>query len=142
MARIKKALTVLNANKPQTHQKRTRTTSYKGNDLLKKTDVQIDWTPEQLDEFTRCAADIKYFIENYVYIENVDMGMIKFKLRPYQHKMIDSIIENRYSIFLASRQIGKCLVHDRLVTLRNKKTGEIIETTIGNFYDFKKEEQI
>lgn len=34
---------------------------------------------------------------------------------------------------------GKCVDINTKIRLRNKKTGEIIETTIGEFYDSQKE---
>jgi ABC-type branched-subunit amino acid transport system ATPase component len=34
---------------------------------------------------------------------------------------------------------GKCVDTNTIIKLRNKKTGEIIETTIGKFYDIQKE---
>jgi ABC-type Mn2+/Zn2+ transport system ATPase subunit len=35
---------------------------------------------------------------------------------------------------------GKCFCINTKIKLRNKKTGEIIETTIGDFYDSQKKQ--
>jgi len=83
---------------------------YKGNINLKPVNKHIDWTEELLDEYTKCAVDIKYFLENYVKIDAVDDGLVKFQLRDYQHRMIDSIVDNRYTIMLTARQIGKSTI--------------------------------
>ena len=112
---------------------------YKGNLSLKPINQTVDWTQETLYEYTKCATDIKYFINNYVKIENVDEGLIKFKLRDYQHRMVDSIVNSRYSIFLCSRQIGKCQLASETITIKNKTTGEIMEVPIGDFYKNQKQ---
>jgi hypothetical protein len=114
--------------------KKNENRGYKGNELLKRVDMQIEWTEELLQEYTKCATDIEYFIEKYVYIDSLDDGLVKFKLRDYQHKMIDSIVNNRYTIMLASRQIGKCCHVDSNITIKNKVTNKIETISIGDFY--------
>ena len=42
--------------------------NYLGNPNLKATDVQINWTKEQVEEYAKCARDPIYFIQNYVKI--------------------------------------------------------------------------
>ena len=41
---------------------------YLGNPNLKKTNVAIQWTNEQVQEFLKCKADPIYFVENYIQI--------------------------------------------------------------------------
>lgn len=84
--------------------------SYKGDTALKGVNENIEWTEELLDEYTRCATDIKYFIETYVRIENVDDGLVKFSLRKYQHRMVEGVMDHRFVIMLCSRQVGKSTV--------------------------------
>lgn len=122
--------------------KKTEIKGYNGNDLLKRTGVQIQWTPEMVNEYTHCATDIKYFIENYIKIITLDDGKTKFILRDYQENIIDTFEQEQRVILMLPRQSGKCCSPDTSVRLRNKKTGEIIETTIGKFYDFAKNKQI
>ena len=57
-----------------------------------------------------------------------------FKLRDYQKKMVKTITENRYTILLASRQIGKCCHVDSNITIKNKVTNKIETISIGDFY--------
>lgn len=108
-------------------------TSYKGNVALKPVNQQVTWTQFEFDEYTKCATDIKYFINNYVRIENVDFGLINFHLRDYQHRMVDSIVENRYTIMLCSRQVGKAIFIDTPIltkegfkTVGNVSVGDVI----------------
>lgn len=100
---------------------------YKGNTALKPINQQVEWTQFELDEYTRCATDIKYFINNYVRIENVDEGLINFNLRDYQHRMVDSIVENRYTIMLCSRQVGKAIFVDTPILTKEgfKTVGDV-----------------
>ena len=81
--------------------------SYLGNPRLKKSGITIQYTQEQFEEYSKCAADPAYFIENYVKIVNVDQGLIPFKLYSYQRTMVETFNDNRYSICKLPRQAGK-----------------------------------
>lgn len=80
---------------------------YLNNPHLKKTNVAINWTKEQLTEYIKCKQDVVYFIENYVKIIHVDRGLIPFDLYPFQKRMARSFVDNRFSIVKTSRQVGK-----------------------------------
>lgn len=108
---------------------------YKGNENLKPVNTDIEWTDELLDEYARCALDPIYFTEKYVKIDNLDNGLVDFTLRDYQYRMIDSIINNRYTIFCTARQIGKCCHYDSKIKIKNKRSGKIEEISIGDFYE-------
>lgn len=81
--------------------------SYLGNPRLKKSGITIQYTQEQFEEYSKCAADPAYFIENYVKIVNVDQGLIPFKLYSYQRTMVETFNDNRFSICKLPRQAGK-----------------------------------
>ena len=81
--------------------------SYLGNPRLKKAGIVIQYTQDQFDEYSKCAKDPEYFIENYVKIVNVDRGLIPFKLYPYQKTMVDTFNNHRFSICKLPRQAGK-----------------------------------
>lgn len=80
---------------------------YNGNSNLKKAGVGVDWTPQLISEYVKCANDPIYFCKTYMKIIHVDRGLVKFQLYDYQEKMMRSMQENRYSIFATARQIGK-----------------------------------
>jgi hypothetical protein len=80
---------------------------YNGNPKLKKAGVSIPFTQEQVAEYIKCRDDIVYFVKTYVYIVSLDRGMIPFSLYPYQEEMLRSFLENRFSINLLARQMGK-----------------------------------
>lgn len=81
--------------------------TYLGNPLLKAPGVQIDFTKEQIEEYVKCAHDAKYFIESHIKIVNVDKGLVSFNLYDFQETMVDTFVDNRFSICKLPRQSGK-----------------------------------
>jgi len=109
--------------------------TFKSNPRLKKLGQQIPLTQEQVVEYSKCAVDPEYFIENYIEIVTSDQGVIQFKLRDYQRKMVRKMHKYNRVVACQSRQSGKCLLLNTPIRVRNKISGEILETTIGEFYD-------
>ena len=64
--------------------------AYLGNPNLKKANVATDTTPEQVQEFIKCANNPVYFIRNYIKIVSLDEGVIPFKMYDFQEKMVMS----------------------------------------------------
>lgn len=112
--------------------------SYLGNPLLKRSGVTINWTPELIDEWEKCSTDPIYFIEKYMKIIHVDRGLIPFKMYGYQKDMVNSMANERYTCIATARQSGKCQNKNTPIRLKNKTTGAIVETTIGEFYESQK----
>ena len=46
--------------------------SYLGNDFIKKSGVQDEWTLEKIEEYKKCSEDPLYYIENYIKAIHVD----------------------------------------------------------------------
>lgn len=84
--------------------------TYNTNPNLKKTGITLEFSAEQIEEYTKCSADCIYFIENYVKIITLDHGLQLFKPREYQKKMIRSFLDNRFTISKMPRQSGKSTV--------------------------------
>lgn len=80
---------------------------YNGNINLKKTNQDIEWTPDLVQEYIKCAQDPVYFTETYMKIINVDRGLINFKLYKYQKEMLRAFQHNRFNIITTARQAGK-----------------------------------
>jgi len=76
-------------------------------EFVKKAHGQTEYTPELLQELDRCSRDPVYFINNYCYIQNQHKGKMKFILRPYQVRIINSLHTNRFNILMIGRQCGK-----------------------------------
>jgi len=80
---------------------------YLGNPNLKKANVQIDWTPEKIEEFIKCKSDPVYFALNYIKIVSLDEGLVPFKMYPFQEKLVNNFHNNRFNICKMPRQTGK-----------------------------------
>ena len=83
------------------------TGGYKGNVLLKKTNQNIEWTEDLVQEYVKCQQDPVYFTENYMKIISINEGLTSFHMYEYQKDMVRSFKENRYSIVTTARQAGK-----------------------------------
>lgn len=114
---------------------------YKGNQSLMGANVKVPMTQEHIDEFLKCKNDIFYFLMNYGKIISLNDGEINFSLYQYQKNMIKLMDENRFVVNLLPRQMGKCSEKDTMIKVRNKKTGEIIETTIEEFQKLCKQKK-
>ena len=44
---------------------------YLGNPKLKKANVEMEFTPDQIQEIGKCARDIEYFCEEYMKIVSI-----------------------------------------------------------------------
>jgi len=80
---------------------------YLGNSNLPTAQTTYEYTPKMIKEIVKCKKSILYFASNYFYIINVDSGRQKIKLHDFQKRILKSLMENRFNILLASRQIGK-----------------------------------
>lgn len=83
---------------------------YRGNRLIKREGVQIEWTPEMVAELAKCADDVIYFTEKYMKILVKGQGLMPIKLFPYQKDMIHNMRDHRFNIFATARQAGKSTV--------------------------------
>ena len=84
--------------------------NYLGNPNLKKANVKVEWTEEQLLEYKKCMDNPQYFIEEYVKIISLDEGLIQFKMYPFQKEMIGTFHKNRFTICKLPRQSGKSTI--------------------------------
>jgi len=80
---------------------------YNANVNLKAAGVKVQFTPEQVQEWLKCAQDPIYFIENHCKIVSLDHGLIPFKLYECQVEKVKIIHENRKVILMEGRQQGK-----------------------------------
>ena len=80
---------------------------YLGNPNLKKANVAVEFTEEQVLEFIKCKTDPVYFTKKYIKIVNVDEGLVNFGIWPFQEKLINNFHKNRFNICKMPRQVGK-----------------------------------
>jgi hypothetical protein len=79
-----------------------------GNLNLRKGNIVFEYTQRELMEIKRCATDIVYFANNYCTVMT-DEGLQTITLRGYQEEMLKQFQAERFSVVLASRQIGKTI---------------------------------
>lgn len=87
-------------------------------------DLLFKYTREEFEEILKCKKDILYFADKYAYAMT-DEGVAKITLRPYQKKVLKAFKDNRFNIYLASRQVGKCSLLTSTVTIKHTDTGII-----------------
>ena len=55
-------------------------TVYLGNPNLKKPNVKVEFTQENIEEFIKCKDNPVYFAKNYIKIVSLDEGLVNFNL--------------------------------------------------------------
>ena len=88
----------------------------------------------RISEIAKCKRDICYFAEKYFRIISLDYGLQIIKPYQKQRELLRFFVNEKRSIILSSRQSGKCVCKDTKIKIKNKKTGEIEELTIEDFY--------
>lgn len=96
---------------------------YNNNHDVKNYKVNLHLTPSQVEEYRRCAKDPKYFIQNYVKIQDLERGFVYFDMYDFQDDMVNIFHKNRMSIFNCCRQIGKCHSFKTIINICKKPKG-------------------
>ena len=76
---------------------------------LRKAGLTFKLSKDEIEEYMKCKLDIKYFANNYCYVKSEDGQFHPLKLRDYQYDMLDLFDNNKLSILMASRQVGKTI---------------------------------
>ena len=100
--------------------------------------VSKDVYKQRLQCLARSMKDIVWWAENFFRIITLDKGLTTIKLYPKQKELLQHIVDSTRICTLASRQTGKCGFKDTKITIRNKKTSEIQELTLEEFYKISK----
>ncbi len=100
--------------------------------------VSKDVYKQRLQCLARSMKDIVWWAENFFRIITLDKGLTTIKLYPKQKELLQHIVDSTRICTLASRQTGKCVFKDTKITVRNKKTSEIQELTLEEFYKMSK----
>jgi hypothetical protein len=81
--------------------------NYLGNPRLKRSNIKVEYTAEQVLEYIKCSQNAIHFIKKYCKIVNVDKGLVNFDLWPFQEEMVGKFDLNRFVICKMPRQVGK-----------------------------------
>ena len=76
---------------------------------VRKHGISFAMTKIERQEYVKCKLSVFYFAEKYCKIKREDGTVGEIKLRNYQNDIIKLFNDNRYSILMASRQIGKTI---------------------------------
>jgi hypothetical protein len=99
---------------------------------LRKDAITFMMSPEEQQEYIKCALDIHYFAGTYCYIKGEEGQPIIIPLRDYQKEILDNFFNNRFNILMASRQIGKCFSFNTKVFIEIE--GNFLEIRFGKLY--------
>lgn len=83
----------------------------------------------------RSKRDICWWAENFFRIVSLNVGLTKINLYPKQKELLYTLVNNDRNVILASRQVGKCVFKDSIITIRNKKTGIVQNIMIEDFFN-------
>lgn len=101
---------------------------------VRKAGIKFAATKKESTEWAKCNLDVNYFAETYVKIKREDGSVGHMKLRDYQKDIVDLYVKNRFSILMASRQMGKCVTMATMVTVRDNRNHRIHDITMGELY--------
>ena len=76
---------------------------------IRRSGVTFKMSPDEQQEYVRCALDVHYFTEKYCKTKREDGSVGSIKLRDYQKEILDNFVNNRFNILMASRQVGKTI---------------------------------
>ena len=85
----------------------TDVNQYLGNPLLKKANVSVEFTKEQIQEYQKCMDDPIHFIQTHMKIVSLDEGLVPFNMYDFQKNMVQTFHDNRFTICKLPRQSGK-----------------------------------
>lgn len=77
---------------------------------LKKPNAKTAFTNKQLFELAQAIEDPLFFMRNFMKIQHPLKGALRFDPFPFQVRIIKAFHENRFTIALTARQMGKTTV--------------------------------
>jgi hypothetical protein len=77
---------------------------------LLKEGLLLEYEVWMREEIAKCRDDVNYFCTKYLKVVDLDRGIVPFALYDYQQEMMQIMDDNRFSIFLTARQMGKTQV--------------------------------
>jgi hypothetical protein len=97
----------------------------------RKANINFQLTKEEITQ------DIIHFAETYARVRT-DYGQKIVKLRPYQKRVLLQFKKFRFNVYLASRQVGKCITSETLIHLDIPGKGRLTMPIFEAYYLIKK----
>ena len=106
---------------------------------LRDAKLDYSYTKEELVTMAKIKHNILYFGENFAEVMT-DEGNRTVKLRPYQKRTLLQLKKYRFNVWLASRQVGKCVTFDTEVVIFSKESNKYLAVPIFEVHYGYKEE--
>jgi hypothetical protein len=113
---------------------------------LRASNIPFKMTDDEMEEYQKCYDNPEYFIDKYCKFMT-DKGMSTVQLRDYQTKVIDlvtaesydedlddAVPTNRNIIWLASRQVGKCVSPSVSISCKKNESVENVNADLLQTY--------
>jgi hypothetical protein len=84
---------------------------------VRRAGITFMMTEDEIQEYIKCKLDIHYFAEKYCKVKTEDGTVTNMTLRDYQKDILDLYTKNRFSILMASRQVGKCFSYNTEISI-------------------------
>lgn len=111
---------------------------YEGKVEWRAPNLNYSYTREELVEMAKCQENILHFAETKCNVMTDD-GITLVRLRPYQKRVLLQYKKFRFNVFLASRQIGKCITFDTNIDIFDSLRNQNITIPMFEFhYQYKK----
>lgn len=110
------------------------------NTKLLKPELVFRRTEEEIEDYIKCMNDVLYFASK-CYIMTPE-GLKPCHLRDYQEEYLRHLQNNRFSIFLACRQAGKCFSMLSTIKIKPKNNSQFVDILRKNDYFYIKEEDL
>lgn len=101
-----------------------------------KTETVTKLQKQILDECYDNNTGPLFFAEHCAWVKC--NGLTRYQPFDYQREMLFTMHNEQNACSMFSRQLGKCVYFQSLTRVRNKKTGEILEIPIGEFFELAK----
>ena len=78
--------------------------------LIKTAHSTQKFTEEDIANLIKCQDPVtgaKFFLDNYFFIQHPTKGKIQYQAFPYQHELLQSYNDHRFSVNMLGRQMGK-----------------------------------
>jgi len=75
--------------------------------LIKSANKKQKFTEQDLVDISSCVDNPHYFLKNFFYIQHPTKGKMKYQAFEYQKELLDSYNNNRFSVNMLGRQMGK-----------------------------------
>ena len=115
-------------------------------DLIKKPNIEQEYTRDYILELERCMDDPQYFIENYCMLTQQDGSKGLFKLYSYQEDILKNYQGHDLNIVMLARQLGKtvlaaayclwwCMFKDNQIVIVASNKGSNAQSIMRRFKD-------